>query len=196
VKPVIVSLAWGDEYHHLADRLALSAKEHGLDCLITRHPGPVAPNGLDAWRQKAACLLQAVTDLQLEGKNAPLLWVDVDFIVEGYPSLFDQVEADVLAYCNGNRPGVYEDGVIYFADSEAAHEVICRWAARCELDQVKWTSDELSVAILKSEAKVGALPPEYHWVERWKMSGQYGRNRKPVIREVPLGFAPAGCCGD
>lgn len=179
-KPVVVSLAWGDKYLPLADRLEKDAKAAGLVSMITRKPGAPAARGVDAWSKKPSLLT-----LAQELTNQPVLWVDIDFEIAWKPSLFDVVTEDVAAYTNGFKRGVYEDGVVWFNTTAKGRETLAEWMRRCELPGLEWSHHALSAAMLTTECSVRDLPPEYHWVPRWKMPEQYGP-RTPIIRENPL----------
>jgi hypothetical protein len=179
VLPVVVSLAWGDKYQAAADRLEKSAKAAGLVSMVTRQPGDPAPRGVDAWAKKPTLLETAMSTFGL-----PVLWVDVDFEVCKAPTLLTELQADVIAYTNGFKKGVFEDGVVWFNTTPKAKATLAAWRRLCEAPDLEWSHHALSAAIAEVNPAVRLLPPEYHWVERWRMPEQYGR-RDPVIREVP-----------
>lgn len=88
----------------------------------------------------------------------PLVWVDCDAVIAGYPALFKGLDADVAARFRGDE---LLSGVVYLAPTAEAGGLIELWDAENAKNPEKWDQANLQAALARWDGKLQRLPADY-----------------------------------
>lgn len=126
-----------------------------------------------------------------EHRGEPLVYLDVDAVVEAKPTLFESILADVGVYyhgpCPGKTPGVDEwrlfNGTIYLRNNWISGEIVRAWRDENRWSPLTTDQENLDRAIrsrlaARKPIQVQRLPAGYCWVEE-VMRGVYPE--EPVV---------------
>ena len=144
---------------------------------------PLKPWGdwYDHTRHKPRFLLQ----MMAEYRDRPIVWVDADARIRERPDLLWELDCDVAAHILRKAPEQEEllSGTVYLGPTDAAWEVVFRWANICETDgnPYLWDQRALKQAMGESGRKglFRELPPDLCYI--FDRTHLWYPNARPVI---------------
>ena len=154
MRPTYVSFYTGPGYAEEAEGLRRSLAAHDLPHWIE----PLDDTG--AWvtncAQKPAFLRRA-----REHFRGPLVWLDADARVVRPPTLFDTLDCDVAGHWF--KGAELLSSALYFADTEAARQILDAWCAQQERNRVVWDQKVLQHVLLHGAPgwRIVDLPAQY-----------------------------------
>lgn len=161
--PVVVSFyTAGTGYEAEAERLKKSLRPWGLRTDIVGLPNR------GSWQANTLVKPRFILDM-LEKHQRPVVWIDADATVERFPDFFDGLadRCDMAVhrrvYANGRKELL--SGTVFFANTEAARNILLAWESACASSPNVWDQRSLETTLqaVHSEAApvIVDLPPEY-----------------------------------
>ena len=138
------------------------------------------------WCQNCALKGPFVLDMMKEKGDVPLVWIDLDAEVAGWPTLFQTLtECDMAVFIRDRREGQKEliSNIMMFNPTPKTKEVVKSWAKRCREKPNKWDQKHLQEAVEKHKPNWELLPPEYNARYRLGREGGYTCPEPHVIRQ-------------
>ena len=171
LKAIVISFyTEGTGYEQEAERLRKSLEAlDGVEWIIEKVPNR------GSWKAntyfKADFMRETLFRL-----DRPVLWVDADAAVLSYPSLIDEIEADIGVHF---RHQSTQSGTVYLEPTEATRLLMDNWVElNREFPDRIMPQENLYRAIRKTpDLRVYKLPREYCCIFDWDSSVQ-----SPVIR--------------
>lgn len=159
--PVVVSFFTEDTgYETEAHLLMRSCVKHGMPFDI--RPLPNRGN----WEEN--CSMKPGFILEMMGKypDRPIIWLDADATLEQRPQLFEHIGPGVdFACCHTTfirEVGAQlATGVLYFAPTPKAKDLVVRWNYQCLKDRKTWDQAHMQHMVICWDGKTMMLPNSY-----------------------------------
>lgn len=100
----------------------------------------------------------------------PVLWIDADAVINKYPFLFNDLDADVACYFRNygkfpisSRKEGKEllSGTLYFDHNEKVLALLSKWIKANKANPTRWEQKNLEEAIKGWDGRIVELPPQY-----------------------------------
>jgi hypothetical protein len=178
--PVYVSYATEGRYAALLRNLRDSAAQYDLvfrDVIVNR--------AFPSWAQAAAYKSQVILEF-IRTENRPIVWLDADAVLRGYPVLFDgyasaNPEVDFAAHWRLGQELL--SGTLYFGATPSALRLVESWIEIQSHDPDAWDQRTLSIAVAKARKEFTLnerrLPPSYTYI--FDRTGRESPGTVPVI---------------
>lgn len=150
-EPTYVSF-FTPEYQSFADNLELSLRKYGLKYEIRKI------QSLGKWAKNCNYKPAFIREM-MEKYNTPIVWLDADASVEGYPFLFDNTIADIAVHYR--RGHELLSGTIYFSNTSKSKELVDLWLKEAEKRPMELDQELLRYAMTCWKGSVKRLPERY-----------------------------------
>ncbi len=128
---------------------------------------------LGSWQKNTHYKARFLRDMADKHSGRPVVWVDCDAVVAGYPGLFRGIDADAAVRHKGQE---LLSGVVYLAPTVKARELLDLWVDENGREPGRWDQANLKSVIDRWDGKRDLLPAEYCCIY-----DEPGIEQRPVI---------------
>lgn len=198
--PVIVSFYTENTgYEREADFLMRSCVAHGMPFDIQALPAK------ESWIENCSMKPGFILDMMGKYPDRPIVWLDADATIEQRPLMFEKIGPSIdFACCHTEfikEVGMQvASGMLYFAPTPKAKDLVVRWNYRCKEDIDVWDQAHLQSIMMAWDGKRTILPDAYcHLFDNGKepvggvviMQHQASRRLRKAPIQVQAEIAPS-----
>lgn len=110
------------------------------------------------WQRNTHFKTRFLAEMAADHPGRPLVWVDCDAILAGYPGHLKTIDADAAVRFKKDE---LLSGVVYLAPTAAARRLVDLWAAENEANPDRWDQRNLQAVVPRWGGRLDRLPLEY-----------------------------------